>query len=175
MAATDSSKLVIARSIGTVGMGVATGIMASIPLWVMPSLYSVPICPKDRLHLWSKIYDNGKTTALTLFPTSTILFALAAYSVETPALYLPANFIARNRKIVLALCSSLSASVVGFTIAFLMPGIKRLKKEEADLTAGALPSFSTDEAIQEWGQKHLIRLAFAATSFGLAVAELASA
>lgn len=50
-------------------------------------------------HLWSKIYDNGKATALALFPTSTILFALAAYNVETPALYLPANFIARNRKV----------------------------------------------------------------------------
>ncbi|GAA5982761.1 hypothetical protein JCM5350_006239 [Sporobolomyces pararoseus] len=155
MSATDSQQLVLTRSIGTIGLGTATGLLLSI-------------------HLWSQVYDLGKSTALTLFPLCTLLFAGSAWRAETPDLYLPSNFIARNRKIVLSLCSSLSASVIGFTVAFLLPGIKRLKGAENDYNAGQKPSFSTDEEIKKWGRLHLVRLGFAATGFVLAVAELAS-
>ncbi|GAA5844046.1 hypothetical protein JCM3766R1_004057 [Sporobolomyces carnicolor] len=177
MSATDSHQLVIARSVATVGLGAATGIMLSIPLWILPSLDAVPISSKDRLHLWSKVYDNGKATALSIFPICTVLFATSAWKAQAPALYLPANFIARNRKIVLSLCASLSASVIGYTVAFLMPGIKRLKGAEAEYSAGKSrqkPSLATDEEIKQWGYLHLVRLGFAATGFVLGVAELAS-
>ncbi|GAA5925599.1 DUF1772 domain-containing protein [Sporobolomyces koalae] len=174
MAAHDSRSLVLARTVATVGIGAASGLVLSIPAWILPALDAAPISPKDRLHLWSQIYDNGKATALTVFPTCAILFAVAAFKAEAPALYLPANIIARNRKLVLALCASLSASVVGFTGAFMMPAIKRMKKEESDLVAGSKPTFSSDEAIKKWGQQHLVRVAFATTTFALAVAELAS-
>lgn len=69
------------------------------PLWILPSLDAVPISSKDRLHLWSKVYDNGKATALSIFPICTVLFATSAWKAQAPALYLPANFIARNRKV----------------------------------------------------------------------------
>ncbi|GAA5947921.1 hypothetical protein JCM3765_007030 [Sporobolomyces pararoseus] len=172
--ASDSQQLVLARSIGTIGLGTATGLLLSIPIWILPSHERAPITSKDRLHLWSQVYDLGKSTALTIFPLCTLLFAGSAWKAEAPELFLPANFIARNRKIVLSLCSSLSVSVIGFTVAFLMPGIKRLKGAESDYTAGQKPAFSTDEEIKKWGQLHLVRLGFAATGFVLAVAELAS-
>ncbi|GAA6022297.1 hypothetical protein JCM11491_005256 [Sporobolomyces phaffii] len=175
MSGSDSQHLVIARSIATVGLGTVTGLMLSIPLWILPSLDAAPITPKDRLHLWSKVYDSGKATMLSILPVCTVLFATAAYKVEPRALYLPATFVTRNRKIILALCSSLSASVIGYTVAFLMPGIQRLKKAESDVVADVKPTFSTDQAIKQWGQLHLVRIAFAATGFVLGVAELASA
>ncbi|GAA5893923.1 DUF1772 domain-containing protein [Sporobolomyces salmoneus] len=174
MSASDSRQLIFARSVGTVGLGVATGLMLSIPLWIQPSLEAAPISSKDRLHLWSKVYDQGKATALTIFPVCSVLFATSAWRAESPALYLPANFVARNRKTILALCSSLSASVIGYTAAFLMPGIKRLKGAESDFVTGQKPSFSTNEEIKKWGKLHLLRTAFAATGFVLGVAELVS-
>ncbi|GAA5874828.1 hypothetical protein JCM16303_002999 [Sporobolomyces ruberrimus] len=175
MASSDSSQLVLARSVATLGLGAATGLMLSIPLWILPAHEAAPISAKDRVHLWSKVYDQGKASALTLFPLCTLLFAGSAYNARAPELYLPATFIARNRKIILSLCSALSASVIGYTVAFLMPGIKALKEAESSLSGGGKPTFSTDEAIARWGRLHLVRLGFAATGFALAVAELGSA
>ncbi|GAA6060995.1 hypothetical protein JCM10212_000681 [Sporobolomyces blumeae] len=154
-APTDSQPLIVARAVATVGLGVATGIMAS-------------------LAIWSRIYDKGKATAQLTFPPATLLFAYAAYAAEAPPAFLPATFIARNRKLILALCSSLSASVIGYTVAFLMPTIKTLKGEEVRLATGSKSTVSTDDLIfNTWAKGHLVRFSFAATGFVLAVAELA--
>ena len=68
-----SSLLPVARGLGLAGAGLILGLQSSIPLFIYPALYTVKtLSPRDRLHLWSKTFDAGKASMLTLIPLTTV-------------------------------------------------------------------------------------------------------
>ncbi|GAA5887829.1 hypothetical protein JCM5296_001781 [Sporobolomyces johnsonii] len=187
MSASDSPLLTLSRCTAAVGLGLASGLMLSLPLWTMPTIFSVPtLAPRDRLHIWSKVFDRGFTTAKAIFPAAGLLFALSAWATKAPVPYLPSSWIGRNRKarshslhlVILALCSVLTFSIGPYTALTLGPINRKLKQAELDILAdpphgnGAV---ETDYLIQDWTKYHTLRCALPATAFLLAIAELAFA
>ncbi|GAA5857875.1 hypothetical protein JCM1840_000946 [Sporobolomyces johnsonii] len=202
MSASDSPLLTLSRCTAAVGLGLASGLMLSLPLWTMPTIFSVStLAPRDRLHIWSKIFDRGFTTAKAIFPAAGLLFALSAWATKAPVPYLPSSWIGRNRKarshslhplriegltqanigtsqVILALCSVLTFSIGPYTALTLGPINRKLKQAELDILAdpphgnGAV---ETDYLIQDWIKYHTLRCALPATAFLLAIAELAFA
>lgn len=118
--------------------------------------------------MWSNLYEHGKAVMMKLQPTLTLLLAYTAWAVVPPVEYLPANAVARYRKVrcrvacrcgrnvadthnlatcpsiprppqpILAAASALTISIVGFTAAMIMPLNKRMQKMESE-ASGSLP------------------------------------
>ncbi|GAA6060994.1 hypothetical protein JCM10212_000680 [Sporobolomyces blumeae] len=138
--------------------------MAGLSLWTIPAMFAAPISAQDRLKIWGEIYNRARPTSMLTFLPSALLFGIASYAVEP----LPLEFA------VLALCSTLTASVIGFTFAIMLPTIKALKAEENRLDRGQPATESSDDLIRtKWIPGHHIRVAIAASGFVLAVSELA--
>ncbi|GAA5969902.1 hypothetical protein JCM21900_004186 [Sporobolomyces salmonicolor] len=165
MSASDSPLLTLSRCTAAVGLGLASGLMLSLPLWTIPTIFSVPtLAPRDRLHIWSKIFDRGFTTAKAIFPAASLVFALSAWAAKAPA--------------ILALCSVLTFSLGPYTALVLGQLNRKLKQAEADILADPAHgngAVETDYLIQDWVKAHTVRCALPATAFLLAIAELAFA
>ncbi|KAI5474158.1 hypothetical protein MNV49_004133 [Pseudohyphozyma bogoriensis] len=166
-----------ARGVGTVGAGLTTGLMLSQTLWTYPAIFSAQtLAPRDRLHLWSKLYDKGAfTNAVLLTPLSTVCLLIAAYLARAPPSYLAANLVARNRRAVLALSALAVFATTPYTMALMMGPITQLKQTEQAIIKDAENyngAVETDTLIQRWLSLHRGRIVLAGTGFVLAVAEL---
>lgn len=63
----DPAPLTFARAAAVVGLGTAFGFQSSISLWSMPIFFKVPtLSARDRLHLWSELFDRGMYTMVPL-------------------------------------------------------------------------------------------------------------
>ncbi|BGP55852.1 hypothetical protein JCM8202v2_003459 [Rhodotorula sphaerocarpa] len=188
MATYDSTPLLLVRSTATVGLGVATGLMLSYPLFSWPAMYApdAQMDCKARLNLFWELYCRGKDALIKLLPLSAGLLAYASYATETAASYLPATFVARHRKAspgaILGTAAALTLSNVLWTVVMIMPVNTKLKtikdaKASGKATAEAnTPDVEIDKMIRtRWMGLHYGRIALTATAFALSVAELGTA
>ncbi|GAA5887957.1 hypothetical protein JCM6882_000815 [Rhodosporidiobolus microsporus] len=188
MSASDSLPLTLSRSTATVGIGFAFGLMASLPAWTFPAVYSPsrPLAPADRLRIWSKIYDQGRTTMLTVVPTGTALLLYSAIVAKSPLPYLPATFIGRHRKAVLATAAAIWFANLPWTglmmekLNWELKGVEEKLNKEASTsstsTAYASQAADADKLIStKWAKLHGVRVLLGGVAFVLCVAELAFA
>ncbi|GAA5984095.1 hypothetical protein JCM10908_006049 [Rhodotorula pacifica] len=183
MSTHDSSALLAVRSTAVVGLGVATGLMASYPLFSWPAMYSAdsPLDVKGRLNLFWHLYSQGAKTMKALLPSLSALLAYASFATREPASYLPATFIGRHRKAVLGTAAVLVLANLPYTIALIMPTNNRLKAIKDAKTSGAGAEAATTDAEvnqlirKRWMSLHFGRILLCGTAFLLSVAELGTA
>lgn len=183
MASYDSTALLAVRSTATVGLGVATGVMLSYPLVSWPSIYSSdsPHDVKGRLDLFWNFYSHGAAVMKTLLPSTSALLACASYATRAPADYLPASWIGRHRKAVLAVAAASAIASVPLTFAVIMPVNNRLKAIKDAKTKGTGAEAATSDAEVDhlirhrWMSLHYCRIFLCGTAFLLSVAELGTA
>ncbi|GAA6055345.1 hypothetical protein JCM3770_005302 [Rhodotorula araucariae] len=179
MSGTDSSAVTLARSAAVVGLGYIAGLTLSIPAWTWPALYrpGSTLTPAQRLGIWSTVYGQGKKTMLALAPAISGLLAFAAYAAQSPVPYLPASWLARNRRGVLGASAAATVGIIVWTLAA-MEGLnmelRKVEKEATDRGAPVTPAH--DELVRSrWLKLHLVRCALAFSAFVGAVSELALA
>ncbi|POY75112.1 hypothetical protein BMF94_1742 [Rhodotorula taiwanensis] len=182
MATHDSSALLLVRSTATIGLGLATGLMASYPIVAWPTMYTAESLDiKDRLNLFWYFYEQGASTMKLLLPVSAALLGYASYASRAAADYMPATFVARNRKALLAAAAVLTISNIPWTIFAIMPLNLRLKKlKDSKLTGAGTTDNASDAEIDtmirsKWAALHGGRILMTATAFLISVAELGSA
>ncbi|ORY84102.1 hypothetical protein BCR35DRAFT_303158 [Leucosporidium creatinivorum] len=179
MSSTDAPALVFARGISAVGLGLLAGFQVTISTSSIHTIYQVPtLAPRDRLHLWSRIYDNGASLVIPAIPTLTLILSTAAYFAKAPALWAPGNWIGRHRSAVLATAAVLVFGNGVWTGLVMLPDIKVMKKMEENIIkdgAEASGKVDTDTFIQRWLTRHHFRTLITTSAFILSVAELACA
>ncbi|GAA5820653.1 hypothetical protein JCM11251_003096 [Rhodosporidiobolus azoricus] len=167
MSGSDSTTLVLARAASTVGLGLATGLMASI-------------------RVWSKVYKQGKKWMLTLIPICGSLLAYSALAAKPPLPYLPATYIGRHRKAILGTASVIFFSVGAFTgvamekLNYELMAIEEKLNKEVDASPSssvyASQAAEADKTIStRWAKLHATRITLGSAAFLLSVAELAFA
>ncbi|GAA5958008.1 hypothetical protein JCM8115_001101 [Rhodotorula mucilaginosa] len=189
MASYDSTALLAVRSTATIGLGIATGVMLSYPLVSWPSMYS-PTSPHDikgRLDLFWNFYSHGADVMKAVLPSMSALLAYASYATRAPADYLPASWIGRHRKAVLAIAAASAIASVPLTFAVIMPvnmrlkAIKDAKAKGTGLTmrrahTAATSDTEVDHLIRNrWMSLHYGRIFLCGMAFLLSVAELGTA
>jgi Domain of unknown function (DUF1772) len=141
-----------------------------------------------------QLYDIGKKTVPAISLCTALALGVAAYLAHP----VPGNFISENRKAYLEGATLLSMGNVVFTVAVMMPGIRRLKAAEArilkglsvrlahgrmfrELTWSACMSVTgedgkedCDDLIIKWSNQHNVRIVFTLATFLASVAELVS-
>ncbi|SGY20665.1 BQ5605_C016g08117 [Microbotryum silenes-dioicae] len=129
----------------------------------MKNIYRVPtLSPRDRLHLWSLTFDSGAALMRPLIPLLTTLLATSAYYATKPALYVPHNWIASQRRAVLAVSAALTLFNFPWTFLTILPIVKKLKVIEAKIVKGQSPD-EEDKSLQRSARTDL--------SFGASPAE----
>ncbi|BGP40518.1 hypothetical protein JCM10449v2_004480 [Rhodotorula kratochvilovae] len=179
MSGSDSSAVTLARSTALVGLGYIAGLTVSIPAWTWPALYrpDSTLTPAQRLGLWSTVYAQGKRTMLLLVPGTTALLAFAAYAAKPPVPYLPAGWVARNRRGILGVSAAATFGIIGWTLAAMEGLNTQLRKVEKEANSGGAPVTPAHDALvrSRWLRLHLVRCALAFSALVGAVSELALA
>ncbi|KDE09315.1 hypothetical protein MVLG_00631 [Microbotryum lychnidis-dioicae p1A1 Lamole] len=181
MSAHDAPFVAWTRAIAAVGLGLTAGYTTSISISSMKNIYRVPtLSPRDRLHLWSLTFDSGAALMRPLIPLLTTLLATSAYYATKPALYVPHNWIASQRRAVLAVSAALTLFNFPWTFLTILPIVKKLKVIEAKIVkeskdGDAISTGDTDYDIQSWTKLHHVRSLACTLAFTLSVLELVSA
>ncbi|KAM0748932.1 hypothetical protein T439DRAFT_327435 [Meredithblackwellia eburnea MCA 4105] len=160
--------LPVTRGLSLVGTGLAAGITSSIPLWTYPTIFGVKtLSTRDRLHLWSGLFDNGKMTMTILIPLSTIAIGATAAMVT-----------GRKRTAILSVAAATIFSFLPFTAIAIIPGVNVLKaiesdvvKRDGDKPGSASVSSDVDSKLWDWHNLHGVRVGLAWLAFGLVAFE----
>ncbi|GAA5820651.1 hypothetical protein JCM11251_003095 [Rhodosporidiobolus azoricus] len=182
MSLTDSRELKFARSLAVAGLGIGTGVMATIPFLSIPVLFSpnTHLTPDVRLRLWSRLFDRISGAMAPWTMINAALSALVAWQVrDGRGLTLEGNWWGRNRKIILAFSALSNLLIAPYSIFILYPINRRLKSIEADLSkhddhaARAATAHQADLILEsKWPRVYMGKVVLGAIALGLAVGEL---
>lgn len=83
--ATDTTTVSFARAIGTLGAGITTGLMLSIPLWQMPATAKVEtLAPRDRLVSRAQVRSHRDSRQLTTSVSAPVVSPLRSRKGDDP-------------------------------------------------------------------------------------------
>ncbi|KAL8291299.1 hypothetical protein RQP46_002277 [Phenoliferia psychrophenolica] len=172
----------ITRGLGLAGVGLILGFQASYPLVLYPAMFSIKspvLSARARLHLWSKSFDAGKASMLTLIPLTSASLAISAFLAPPTHAFLNPGFVARHRLGFLVTAAALTFVNLPYTAFFILPRVARLKKvekmiakEDGEVHGSAELEVDTDPLLMEWLALHAVRVVLA---FGALVATVTEA
>lgn len=150
------------RVAGTAGLGLAAGMALGVSSLTVPAL-GAALSPSERLRVWSRLYDRGKVQ----LPAGTLAAALAlgaAALLTDPEADL--GLLAIHRRALLGAAVVAAVSIIPFTFAVMMPGIRRLKEIEKQTLPDALAAGKeSDATIARWNGQHAVRAGLLSVAF----------